>query len=147
VDKDFVEGTPKKMHVKAIAEDVGLDLFLVPSKPAVLNGERGYSRKSEASPLIASRYFSFTDLKTGGTMKLGSSVFPVQGKSWFDREISSRGCRRTKRDGTGSPSSSRTAGRSCFMTYEKRRLHRSLLLGDPCAKDGRYRRLSKRILR
>ncbi len=50
VDKDLVEGTPKKMHVKAVAEDIRLDLFLIPAKPAILNGERGYSRKSGLRP-------------------------------------------------------------------------------------------------
>jgi predicted secreted hydrolase len=81
----------KKMHIKATADDADLDLSLVPGKPVVLNGDRGYSRKSDESPLIASLYFSFTDLSTEGTLKLGDTVFQVKGKSWFDREISSRG--------------------------------------------------------
>jgi predicted secreted hydrolase len=68
-----------------------IDLFLVPEKPYVLNGDRGYSRKSEESPLLASYYFSCTDLKTEGLLSTGGHAFRVTGKSWFDREISSRG--------------------------------------------------------
>ena len=62
VDKDSLEGNLEKMHIKAHAKDADLDLVLVPKKPIVLNGEKGYSRKSEESPLIASLYFSSTDL-------------------------------------------------------------------------------------
>ncbi len=91
VERDSLKGTMKKMHIGAKADNVDLDLYLAPEKPAVLNGDRGYSRKSEESPLIASLYFSFTDLETTGTVKLGANVFPVTGKSWFDRELSSRG--------------------------------------------------------
>ncbi len=91
VGKDMLDGTMKKMHIKAKAEVADLDLILAPEKPVVLNGEKGYSRKSEESPLIASLYFSYTDLETTGTLNLGNAVFHVKGKSWFDREISSRG--------------------------------------------------------
>ncbi len=91
VDSNSLEGSEKKMHIKARAKDMGLDLVLVPEKPAVLNGERGYSRKAEESPLYASLYFSFTDLKTTGIVTVGNASFAVNGKSWFDREISSRG--------------------------------------------------------
>lgn len=91
VDQDSLEGNLKKMHIKAHANEADLDLVLVPRKPVVLNGEKGYSRKSEESPLIASLYFSSTDLETTGTVKLGNTLFPVKGKSWFDRELSSQG--------------------------------------------------------
>ncbi len=91
VDKASLEGTSERMHIKAEAEATAIDLILVPSKRVILNGDRGYSRKSEESPLIASLYFSFTDLQTSGMLKLGDQLFAVKGKSWFDREISSRG--------------------------------------------------------
>ncbi len=91
VDRDELEGNPGKMHITAHANEADLDLVLLPRKPVVLNGDRGYSRKSEESPLIASLYFSSTDLETTGTVKLGTVLFPVTGKSWFDREISSQG--------------------------------------------------------
>ncbi len=91
VDRASLDGTLKKMHIRAEADDAAIDMVLLPRKSIVLNGARGYSRKSEASPLIASLYFSSTDLRTAGSVKLGSAVFQVTGKSWFDREISSRG--------------------------------------------------------
>jgi len=91
VDNDLLEGSLNKMHIKANAKEVDLDLVLIPQKNIVLHGDKGYSRKSEESPLIASLYFSCTDLATKGSVKLGNTSFRVQGKSWFDREISSQG--------------------------------------------------------
>ncbi len=90
VAKNVLEGTISKMHLKASGKDDGIDLELAPAKPVVLNGERGYSRKSEDSPLMASFYFSYTHLNTTGTLTIGNKVFHVQGESWFDREISTR---------------------------------------------------------
>ncbi len=91
IDKDELEGNLDKMHLTAHANGVDLDLVLLPKKPFVLHGNNGYSRKSEESPLIASLYFSFTDLETSGTVKLDTALFPVAGKSWFDRETWSKG--------------------------------------------------------
>jgi predicted secreted hydrolase len=79
------------MHIRASDKDKSIDLQLTPVKPVVLNGENGYSRKSEESPLMASLYFSYTNLKTEGELKIGNKAFKVRGKSWFDREISSGG--------------------------------------------------------
>ncbi|HYA85778.1 MAG TPA: lipocalin-like domain-containing protein [Nitrospirota bacterium] len=91
VGKDTLEGDLTRMLIKAHAQDADLDLVLIPKKPIILNGNKGYSRKSEESPRIASLYFSCTDLETTGTVKLGPTLFTVHGKSWFDREISSHG--------------------------------------------------------
>jgi predicted secreted hydrolase len=91
VDRDSLEGDLKRMHLRARAKGAGLDLVLVPKKPFVLNGDNGYSRKSEESPLIASLYFSATAVATAGTVTVNNTLFSVKGKSWFDRELSSRG--------------------------------------------------------
>jgi predicted secreted hydrolase len=91
VGKDTLEGDLTRMSIKARAQDADLDLVFIPKKPIVFNGNRGYSRKSEESPLIASLYFSCPDLETKGTIKLGTTIFTVNGTSWFDREISSQG--------------------------------------------------------
>ena len=85
-----LEGTVGKMHLKAAGKDDGIDLELVPVKRVVLNGEGGYSRKSEESPLVASYYLSYTDLNTTGTLTIGDKIYRVKGESWFDREISTR---------------------------------------------------------
>jgi predicted secreted hydrolase len=86
-----LSGDMEAMHIKAGSGDESLELTLAPIKPAVRHGQKGYSRKSGSSPLIASRYFSFTDLHTTGRLITGGAQFNVSGKSWFDREISSRG--------------------------------------------------------
>jgi predicted secreted hydrolase len=90
IDNNVMEGTIGKMHVKASDEYKSFDLVLVPAKPFILNGENGYLRKSEESPLIASLYFSCPRLTTEGDIRIGARVFRVKGESWFDREILSR---------------------------------------------------------
>ncbi len=103
VDNDSLQGSPRQMHIRASgnagspesrmtfrgANNTALNLVLSPEKPLVLNGEHGYSRKSALSPYQASFYFSYTRLKTEGTLTLNGTAFPVKGQSWFDREISS----------------------------------------------------------
>jgi predicted secreted hydrolase len=91
VAHNSLDGTMDRMHLRASDSALALDLILVAGKPLVLNGESGYSRKSEESPLFASLYFSYTELRTTGTLTVGDRVFSVHGKSWFDREISTRG--------------------------------------------------------
>jgi predicted secreted hydrolase len=91
VDQDILEGTPARMRIRGHAGEAAFDLVLLPKKPLVLNGRQGYSRKSEDSPEIASLYFSYTDLLTTGSLRIGSTEYRVTGKSWFDRELFSRG--------------------------------------------------------
>ena len=91
IEDDALEGTLKRMSLKASDKEKSIALQLSSSKPVVLNGENGYSRKSEDSPLLSSIYFSLTDLETNGTLRIGKEVFRVKGTSWFDREISTRG--------------------------------------------------------
>jgi predicted secreted hydrolase len=90
IGHNSLDGTMQNIHMKASGKEQKIDLQLTPFKPIVLNGERGYSRKSEKSPLIASLYFSQTNLYTKGLLTLHNKQFRVKGKSWFDREISSR---------------------------------------------------------
>jgi predicted secreted hydrolase len=90
IGKNTLKGTMNEMHIKASDEKNMIDLKLIPVKPVVLNGENGYSRKSEESLLISSIYFSYTNLKTEGKIKIENKIFNVKGKSWFDREISSK---------------------------------------------------------
>jgi predicted secreted hydrolase len=91
INNNAIEGTIDKIRIRASEKDKAIDLQLIPVKPIVLNGENGYSRKSGESPLIASYYFSYTNLYTEGMLTIGSKNLRVKGKSWFDREISTRG--------------------------------------------------------
>ena len=77
------------LTVSAQQEDMGLSLHLQSGdKPLVLQGERGLSRKS-ATPGNASYYYSYTRLPTSGEVRIGDTVYTVQGDSWMDREWSS----------------------------------------------------------
>ena len=86
-----LDGTFQNMRLRASDSNKSIDLHVEPVKPLVLNGKNGYSRKSEESSLIASVYFSYTQMNTQGKLIIGDKVYAVKGKSWFDREISTRG--------------------------------------------------------
>jgi len=67
-----------------------LALRLTPAKPVVFHGHRGLSKKGPG-PGQASHYYSFTDLKTEGSLKTPDMTAPVavRGTSWFDQEFGS----------------------------------------------------------
>jgi predicted secreted hydrolase len=88
---NILDGTFQEMRLRAADSNKSIDLQLRTLKPLVLNGQKGYSRKSEDSPLIASVYFSYTTMSTQGKLVIGDKVYTVKGKSWFDREISTKG--------------------------------------------------------
>lgn len=69
------------------AETAGalLELNLRPDKPIVLQGDRGYSRKSDA-PGNASLYYSLPRMTAAGEMRLDTGEQQVTGSAWFDRE-------------------------------------------------------------
>jgi predicted secreted hydrolase len=89
VNDNKLWGTTERIHIMAMDKDRTLELELTPAKRVVLNGQKGFSRKSEDSAGIASWYFSYTDLNAQGSLKIGQRTFAVHGKGWFDREISS----------------------------------------------------------
>jgi len=70
------------------ADGMGLSLALSPLKPPVIHGEQGISRKGAAQGQ-ASHYYSFTHLKTTGTLTLGTKTYHVTGTSWMDHEFGS----------------------------------------------------------
>jgi predicted secreted hydrolase len=74
-------------RLRATTDDFGLDLALRPSRPAILQGDGGLSRKS-AEPGNASYYYSLPRLETLGTVTLGGGRHAVTGLSWLDREWS-----------------------------------------------------------
>lgn len=65
-----------------------LDLNLRDTKPPVLQGEGGYSRKGPLSQ-HASYYVSQTRLATSGLLEVSGERLQVEGSSWFDHEWSS----------------------------------------------------------
>ena len=75
---------------EAVDDAVGLALSLVvrPTRPIVLQGPNGYSRKS-AQPGRASMYYSRPRMVTTGTVRLGAARYAVAGTSWMDHEFSS----------------------------------------------------------
>ncbi len=75
------------MRLQAATDEAAIDLSLSPSKPLVLQGDRGLSQKSAAAG-NASYYYSLTRLPSAGTVRLGEQVFKVEGGSWLDREWS-----------------------------------------------------------
>jgi predicted secreted hydrolase len=75
------------VRLRAAEGDVGIDLTLQSTKPVVLQGERGLSRKGPA-PGNASYYYSLTRLPARGTVRLGAETLTVEGLAWMDREWS-----------------------------------------------------------
>jgi len=67
---------------------VSIRLTLEAQKPRVLQGDRGYSRKS-ATPGNASYYYSYTRLGVAGQLQIGEQMHTVSGSAWMDREWSS----------------------------------------------------------
>jgi len=80
-------------HIQAQAEarlPMAINLTITPVKPLVIEGVDGVSQKS-AGLGNASHYYSFTRLRTTGTLALGAGALPapVHGESWFDHEWAS----------------------------------------------------------
>jgi predicted secreted hydrolase len=75
------------MRLRAAEGDVALDLTLSATKPVVLQGDRGLSRKG-AEPGNASYYYSLTRMPARGVVRVGGDSFDVVGLAWMDREWS-----------------------------------------------------------
>ena len=78
---------PRLHRLSMTGEDFGFDLRLAPAKALVAHGDRGYSRKG-TDPSRASCYYSFTRMKTEGTIHLKGRPLAVTGLSWMDHEYS-----------------------------------------------------------
>jgi predicted secreted hydrolase len=70
------------------AQDFAFDLKTSPRKPLILEGPNGYSRKTESGS-AASLYYSFTRLRTTGSVRVAGSSAAVAGESWMDKEFGS----------------------------------------------------------
>jgi predicted secreted hydrolase len=63
-----------------------IDLRATEDRPAVLHGDRGYSRKGSAAG-NASHYYSLTRMPTRGTVTVDGRAIDVTGLSWMDHEF------------------------------------------------------------
>jgi len=70
------------------ADGFALDLVLRPTRPVLLEGDRGYSRKGP-DPAEASAYYSLPHLAVSGSLTRAGGAVAVKGTAWLDREWSS----------------------------------------------------------
>ena len=88
-DWRFVRLAGGRFSARIIARGFALNLIFKPTQQPLLQGEGGYSRKGP-DPKSASYYYSLPQLATTGTITRGTSTETVSGRSWLDREWSSR---------------------------------------------------------
>lgn len=86
-DWDFSDAAHPSQRLRALTEEVSLDLSLRSAKPAVVHGVDGISRKA-AGKGRASHYISLTRLDAAGTVAIGGAAFEVTGSAWMDHEFS-----------------------------------------------------------
>ncbi|MCU0826120.1 MAG: iron ABC transporter permease [Tabrizicola sp.] len=77
-----------RLDLSARGEGFGYDLQLVAEGPLVLQGDRGYSVKSEGGQ--ASYYYSQPFYRVEGVLDLPEGPIEVTGNAWLDREWSSQ---------------------------------------------------------
>ena len=75
------------INVKAKTDNAEINFILESTKPVVLQGDEGLSRKG-SQPGNASYYYSYTNLRTEGKIYIEGKEMNVNGNSWMDREWS-----------------------------------------------------------
>jgi predicted secreted hydrolase len=76
------------LEMTASAKDFSYALTLDSDRPVVLQGDAGFSRKSEQGQ--ASYYYSQPYLGASGTITIDGKTIAVKGQAWIDREWSSQ---------------------------------------------------------
>jgi len=76
------------LDMTAVASDFSYALHLEADRPVVLQGDHGYSRKSERGQ--ASYYYSQPFYRARGRMSFDDQAVDVTGVAWLDREWSSQ---------------------------------------------------------
>jgi predicted secreted hydrolase len=76
------------LDVSAAGEEFSYRLKLDSERPLVLQGDRGYSVKSDKGQ--ASYYYSQPSFRVSGTIAIGGREVEVTGEAWFDHEWSSQ---------------------------------------------------------
>ena len=69
-------------------KDFGYQLRLTSTRPLVLQGDKGFSQKSEQGQ--ASYYYSQPFFQARGTLEIDGKTYQVSGPAWLDREWSSQ---------------------------------------------------------
>jgi predicted secreted hydrolase len=80
-----IDAAHPPLRLRAADGDIALDLLLEPVKPPVFHGDAGLSRKGP-EPGNASRYYSWTRVRTSGVLVVDGERQRVEGTSWLDRE-------------------------------------------------------------
>ena len=84
------EAGPGRFRLQAAAEadngTVSIDLTLTETRPPLLHGEAGYSRKGP-EPGNANHYYSLVRMATSGHIVFGGAQIAVTGMSWMDHEF------------------------------------------------------------
>lgn len=89
-----IAGKPAFERMVLRARDAGphgldaLDLVQVPEKPPAVHGRGGISRKAGCVS-CASHYYSYTRLRTSGSLVFEGRRYAVNGLSWMDHEFGS----------------------------------------------------------
>jgi predicted secreted hydrolase len=76
------------LRLSAAGDGFSYDLTLTARGPLVLQGERGYSKKSDGPQ--ASYYYSQPFFEVQGEVGIEGETTPVTGRAWLDREWSSQ---------------------------------------------------------
>jgi predicted secreted hydrolase len=82
------DGDVAPLQLTASTADFSYALRLDADRPLVLEGDAGYSRKSERGQ--ASYYFSQPFFKVAGSLSIDDRPIEVTGRAWMDREWSSQ---------------------------------------------------------
>lgn len=77
--------TDRGGRIDANGDEIGLSLELRASRPPMLQGDRGWSRKSASQ---ASYYYSWPRLQVEGRLVRNGKTHDVRGLAWFDHEWS-----------------------------------------------------------
>ncbi|MCX2541346.1 lipocalin-like domain-containing protein [Pseudomonas sp. COW5] len=76
------------MQLSAKDKNFSYQLRLTSSRPLVLQGDHGFSQKSEQGQ--ASYYYSQPFFQASGTLQIDGKTYTVNGPAWLDREWSSQ---------------------------------------------------------
>jgi predicted secreted hydrolase len=76
------------LQLSARDKDFGYQLHLTATRALVLQGEKGFSQKSEQGQ--ASYYYSQPFFQASGSLEIDGKTYQVSGPAWLDREWSSQ---------------------------------------------------------